>query len=70
LEWSQSGTAAHERWRAFRDGVIMKHVIEEEAAQGNFIQYLYLRDFMVWDADEDDDEEDTTTALNKESGNA
>jgi tRNA pseudouridine38-40 synthase len=66
LEWSQSGTAAHERWRAFRDDVIMKHVIEEEAVQGNFIQYLYMRDFKVWDGDDDDED----TAPNEESDNA
>jgi tRNA U38,U39,U40 pseudouridine synthase TruA len=56
LDWSESSlssSSAHERWRTFRDTVIMKHVVDEEAKEGNFLQYLYTRDFMFNDNGEE-----------------
>lgn len=46
LEWFHPDTPANARWKAFRDDVIVKHVVAEEAAQGNFIQYLYTQTHM------------------------
>lgn len=66
LDWFEPGTAANERWKDFRDNVIMKHVVAEEAAQGNFIQHLYMQehcfDFNKFYQQEEED------ATNEDSG--
>lgn len=70
LDWSEPGTSAHSRWLDFRDNVIMKHVVAEEAAQGNFIQHLYMQehcfDFKSFYQNDDDDNDDEE---NEESAN-
>ena len=38
LEWWKEGTPAHERWREFKEGVIVKHVLEEERREMNFLE--------------------------------
>ena len=44
LEWDQEGTEVHERWKDFRQNHIMKHIVEEEAKQGNFVKYLFVQE--------------------------
>ena len=41
LDWATEGTPVNDRWKAFRNDVIMEHVVKEEEKTGNFIQYLY-----------------------------
>ena len=42
LDWSVDGPAK-DRWAAFRD-TIREHIVKEEEAQGNFVQYLYVQE--------------------------
>ncbi|CAB9500430.1 pseudouridine(27/28) synthase [Seminavis robusta] len=44
LDWSVEGTVPYERWKEFRNQVLMEHVVNEENKEGNFIQYLYNHD--------------------------
>lgn len=41
LDWATEGTPVNDRWKDFRNNVIMEHVVKEEEKAGNFIQYLY-----------------------------
>jgi len=46
LNWHSCGnTPAVLRWRHFKESVILGHISEEEATQGNFIQYLFLQEY-------------------------
>jgi tRNA pseudouridine38-40 synthase len=42
LDWTVDGPVK-DRWEEFRK-VIRKHIVEEEDAQGNFVQYLYQQE--------------------------
>lgn len=44
LDFADETTPAFQRWKDFRNGTLMKHVVEEEAREGNFIKYLYIQD--------------------------
>ena len=45
LDWATEGTPVNDRWKDFRNNVIMEHVVEEEEKAGNFIQYLYNHEY-------------------------
>lgn len=32
------------RWRDFRDRTVVRHIVEEEEREGNFLKYLYVHD--------------------------
>jgi tRNA pseudouridine38-40 synthase len=44
LDFSDETTPAYQRWKDFRNGTLMPHVVEEEEREGNFIKYLYIQD--------------------------
>jgi tRNA pseudouridine38-40 synthase len=44
LDFSDETTPAYQRWKDFRNGTVMTHVVEEEEREGNFIKYLYIQD--------------------------
>ena len=47
LDWvTDETTPAVQRWKDFRENCIMKHIGEEEAAQGNFVRYLYMQEYV------------------------
>lgn len=47
LDWVSDETApAVQRWKEFRENVVMKHIGQEEAAQGNFVKYLYVQEYV------------------------
>jgi tRNA pseudouridine38-40 synthase len=46
LEWASEEAPAHQRWKDFRNGTLMKHVVEEEEREGNFIKYLYIHEYI------------------------
>jgi hypothetical protein len=41
LDWSDQNSSTFQRWKAFRNEVLMTHVVHEEDREGNFLQYLY-----------------------------
>ena len=45
LEWTKDNSEEFRRWKEFRNGVIMKHVVQEEAREGNFIKHLFVQEF-------------------------
>jgi len=45
LEWDSEGTPGNDRWKQFRNEVIMDYIVTEEDNEGNFIQYLYNHEF-------------------------
>ena len=45
LDWTNESDDVFKRWKAFRNGVVMKHLAEEEAREGNFIKHLYLQEY-------------------------
>ena len=45
LDWGIEGTPVNDRWKKFRNDVIMDHVVKDEEKCGNFIQYLYNHEF-------------------------
>jgi len=46
LDWTKEGSEEFEMWKEFRNGVVMKHVAEEEAREGNFIKHLFVQEFI------------------------
>jgi tRNA pseudouridine(38-40) synthase len=47
LDWiTDESTPAVQRWKDFRENVVMKHVGTEEVEQGNFIKYLYVQEYV------------------------
>jgi hypothetical protein len=44
LDFADETTPAYQRWKEFRNGTLMTHVVEEEEREGNFIKYLYIQD--------------------------
>ena len=47
LNWvTDETTAAVQRWREFKEGVIMPHIGKEEANEGNFIKYLFVQEYV------------------------
>ena len=60
IDFSAEGPT-HDRWEAFR-AKIREHIVEEEASQGNFVQYLYQQECMfdhedLYRLDRDDETE-------------
>lgn len=45
IDWDNVKNPAHARWKDFRRNVVMNHIVEEEAKDGNFVQYLYTQEF-------------------------
>lgn len=45
LDWTQEDSEEFKLWKEFRNGVVMKHVVEEEAREGNFIKHLFVQEF-------------------------
>jgi tRNA pseudouridine38-40 synthase len=44
LDWiNQPHSPAMQRWKAFKDDVILRKIVEEEQQEGNFITYLYMQ---------------------------
>jgi tRNA pseudouridine(38-40) synthase len=63
LDWTVEGPAT-DRWEAFRN-TIRKHIVEEEALQGNFLQYFYQQECIFkyklsYDEPEKGGEDETT----------
>ena len=59
MDWTREDEPAYQRWKDFKDNVVMKHVIEEEAKEGNFLKYLFLQEYYMGqgkDAEESDGE--------------
>uniref|UniRef100_A0A7S0KY92 Pseudouridine synthase I TruA alpha/beta domain-containing protein n=1 Tax=Asterionellopsis glacialis TaxID=33640 RepID=A0A7S0KY92_9STRA len=48
LDWedSTSDAPAIQRWKDFKQHVVMPHVVKEEANDGNFIKYLFLQEYI------------------------
>jgi tRNA pseudouridine38-40 synthase len=40
-----AGAAAAARWKEFRNGTVMKHVVSQELQEGNFVKHLYIQEF-------------------------
>jgi tRNA pseudouridine(38-40) synthase len=47
MDWTRPDEPAYQRWKDFKDNVVMKHVIEEEAKEGNFLKYLFLQEYYM-----------------------
>jgi tRNA pseudouridine(38-40) synthase len=45
LDWTQEDSPEFTRWHDFRNNIVMKHVVEEEAREGNFIQHLFRQQY-------------------------
>ena len=47
LDWtSDESRPAIQRWKDFRENVVMKHIGKEEATEGNFVKYLYVQEYV------------------------
>ena len=46
LDWTKEGSEEFKMWKEFRNGVVMKHVVEEEAREGNFVKHLFVQEFI------------------------
>jgi tRNA pseudouridine38-40 synthase len=44
LDWSDETSPTFQRWKVFRNEVLMSHVVQEEDREGNFLQYLYTHE--------------------------
>jgi len=47
LDWHSNDTEAVQRWRKFKEQHVMTHLMDEENSQGNFIRYLYSREYNI-----------------------
>ena len=45
LDWTNEDSPEFKRWKEFRNGVVMKHVVEEEEREGNFVKHLFVHEF-------------------------
>ena len=45
ISWHVEGTEVNERWKEFRNGTIMPHIVSEEKKEGNFIKFLVLQEY-------------------------
>lgn len=45
LDWTNEESDEFKRWKEFRNGVVMKHVVDEEAREGNFVRHLFVQEF-------------------------
>jgi hypothetical protein len=47
LDWiNQPDSPAMQRWKAFKEDVVLKKIVEEESEEGNFVLYLYMQTCM------------------------
>jgi len=46
IDWDDETTATHERWKEFRKNVVMRHIVEEELKEANFLKYLYVQEYV------------------------
>jgi tRNA pseudouridine38-40 synthase len=52
IGWTGSTTSrddcssAFKRWKDFRNGCVMKHVVSEEDKDGNFVKFLFLQEYL------------------------
>lgn len=45
LDWHSDPTSpATQRWKEFKEGKVMTHIMDEEERQGNFVDYLYTQE--------------------------
>ena len=51
LDWTRKDSPVYRRWKDFRNGTIMTHVVSEEEREGNFVKFLFLQEY-VFDRDE------------------
>lgn len=48
LDWySDDNTPASQRWKKFKEEKVMRHIMDEEEAQGNFISYIYQQEHHI-----------------------
>lgn len=57
IDWQQEqvgggGNGGMERWKEFKEGTVIGHIMEEEEREGNFVKYLVQREYY---AQTDDD---------------
>lgn len=45
LDWSSEESPAVMRWKRFKDGRIMTHIMAEETKQHNFLRYIYGQEY-------------------------
>ena len=45
LDWTIEDSDEFNRWKAFRNGVVMKQVAEEESREGNFLRHLFIQEY-------------------------
>ena len=45
LNWWEEDSEEFKRWKAFRNGVVMKQVVKEEARDGNFVKHLFIQEY-------------------------
>ncbi|KAL7557292.1 hypothetical protein ACA910_016253 [Epithemia clementina (nom. ined.)] len=68
LDWTNEDSDVYRRWKQFRNEVLMKHVVEEEGREGNFVSFLACHQFgdnrKYYDLDniKDNDQEHGTEA--------
>lgn len=44
LDWiNEPDSPAMKRWKTFKDDVVLKKIVEEEALEGNFLKFLYMQ---------------------------
>jgi hypothetical protein len=46
IDWCNSSSPAYQRWKAFKQDVVAKHVVQEEDEGGNFIKYLFVQEYV------------------------
>ena len=45
LDWTKKDSDVYRRWKTFRNGVLMKHVVDEEKREGNFVNFIAIQEF-------------------------
>lgn len=62
LDWiNEPDSPAMKRWKTFKDDVVLKKIVEEEALEGNFLKFLYMQTHVYdleghYKLDDDDDD--------------
>jgi len=72
INWDNPSSAAHARWKDFRNNVVMAHIVQEERQEGNFVKYLYVQEYVYdhkkyYDFDKKQETIDTQSDLPDES---
>lgn len=46
LDWDRKSLPVYQRWKNFRNGMIMNRIVEEEEKEGNFVKHIFEQEFV------------------------